>query len=269
MRKLLIGIIVILLCIQSVQASLTFVSASSDRCEIAAATSINNMAGLTVAAWVYPTALANFRRIAAKDTNSTAGWFLSIINTGFLSFSWSQNTTPDTATGTTLALTTSDWWFTAATDDKSAAPKLYVGSIVAKVAQSSSAAAAAGTGGYIDDSAIVLDIGNHQTTANQGFPGRIAWVGVWNRALSLGELKDQQFHPHVTSGNVVFTELGYNGTTSCIDWSGLRNTGTVTGATLSATHVPISTLFGFGADSTPSVVTGARRGSLSLLGVGR
>ena len=88
-----------------------------------------------------------------------------------------------------------------------------------------------GAGG--NNSGTIAVIGNN-SNANVSFVGSIAWVGVWNRILTTQEIQDQQYSPHLTSGCVLFTNLGYNGSaTTAPDLSGNGNTGTVTGATFS------------------------------------
>jgi hypothetical protein len=68
--------------------------------------------------------------------------------------------------------------------------------------------------------------------------GRIGMVHVVNTRLTLGQMKAQQFAPHVIPGSVLYTRLGWNGTGTQADWSGGQNNCTVTGATV-GNDVPI------------------------------
>ena len=123
-----------------------------------------------------------------------------------------------------------------------------------------------GSGTYGSDAAEDACIGNK---ANDGTPfiGRIAVTLLWNRALTLGELIDQQYNPHATSGCVGYWWL--HGTGTQPDLSGNANTGTVTGCAV-ADHVPLRPPFGTDVEFTatpPAAATQFSR-ALLLLGVG-
>lgn len=233
MRKLLVGLIILVLGVQSVQAALTFASGTGDRVEIAAAASINNLTSITVIAWVNASSIATAKRIAAKDSGGN-GWLFDLTGVaGFLNFDWTRSTLKDSTVTSSLAITAGAWYFLAATADQVAAPKVYVGDLTTAAAEPTYLTSQFGSGTYTDDSATVLDIGNHSNN-NQGFPGAIAWTGIWNRVLTLAEIESQRIHPHITPGNVVFMTLGTNGVGTQYDWTANHNDGTVTTATASA-----------------------------------
>ena len=151
-----------------------------------------------------------------------------------------------TAAAASGTLTLNAWNYVAISYDESAGPLLYFGNLTTIVAQPSySAGPVVGSGATSSDAIGNLLIGarSFSQAAGSGFQGRIAFGGVWNRVLSLGEIKEQQFHPHVTSGCVLFSHLGYAGAVSTQpDWSGNGNAGTITGATQAA-HVPLGLPF--------------------------
>ena len=87
-----------------------------------------------------------------------------------------------------------------------------------------------GSGTPTDVSGSSLIVGNNPLGALP-FDGKIGFIALWNRRLSLTELIAQQLHPSVTDGCVLFSYLGIGNTTEA-DWSGNGNQGTVTGTTL-------------------------------------
>ena len=140
-------------------------------------------------------------------------------------------------------MTLNVWNFVAGCEDTGVAGHVYTGSLTVSAVERAYGVSVLGTGTQFDDSSNSLVVGNkHAATFNQAFNGRIAFAGIWNRALSLGEIKDQQFYPHKTSGCVLFLHLGFTGTGTQPDWSGNANAGTVTGATVDA-HVPLGNPF--------------------------
>jgi len=230
--------------------ALTFGGASSDRVEITAASSINDLNPFTIVMWVYPTSLVNNKKLCQKGLFATGGFFgwnlngtggnleTSVRRAG-ASTSYITNSTP-------LAIT-NKWYCVALTYNSAASAgqvhNMYIGDLTTIVSEATYGTATDGSGSTSAQAAgEKLYVGNFGS-ANQAFPGHIAFFGMWNRELSLGEVQDQQFQPHKTSGNVVFIHLGFNGTSTQPDWSGNGNAGTVTGASQSA-HVPLGPPFG-------------------------
>ncbi len=233
-------------------AALNFVSGSTDRVDYGSAAVFDNIATstrnsqLTAMGWVYATSFADGRTIVSKFRNGNSGWVCRLFGaTGDLNFQIFR-TVNFTYTTTDAPVATNTWTFVACVADLTATNvgHIYTGTLTSLVKERSySGTATAGSGNVTDDSARSLFAGNGDRAAIiDGWPGRVAWVGVWDRALSLGEVRDQQFHPHKTSGNILFSHLGFNGTGAQADWSGFKNNGTVTGATL-APHVPLGAPF--------------------------
>ena len=247
MRPLLGRTLLIILLTLSIQAqswaSLTFSDGGAHRVNCGSASDLDDLTVVTIAAWIFPTATTQNRRISNKGGNT--GFFnFSISSTGTAALSTfiDYTTTDASAVSGDSVLSTNAWQFVAVTYDGANAPKIYHGTLTTALAEVSYASQTAPSGSRVTDNTNDFVIANaSQASFNRGFPGRIAWLGLWNRALSLGELREQQFHPHVTSGNLIFMHLGFNGTGTQADWSGLGHNGTVTLATQSD-HVPLGRL---------------------------
>jgi hypothetical protein len=147
--------------------------------------------------------------------------------------------------------------------------QIYKGNLTTVAAEISYAYRTDGSGTLNSDAAANFSIGN-ASGYGAAWPGTIAWFAHWNRVLTLAEVVEQQFNPHVTSGCVLFMHLGYNGTGTQPDWSGNGNNGTVTSATVSD-HVPLGPMLrtrrrsGYVVGGT--IYTKSVSGSLTIAGV--
>ncbi|OAV44013.1 LamG-like jellyroll fold domain-containing protein [Lewinella sp. 4G2] len=147
-------------------------------------------AGLTLAAWVRPTALttAEGRFISKADgvTGNQHYWMLSQISTTGVRFRLKTDAQTTTATlaSPTGQLRAEEWTFVAATYD-GAQMRLYVdGTEVASMAQ---------TGRVAQAPNVAVALGNQPTDAgDRPFNGLLDEVTIWNRALSPVELIDLQ-----------------------------------------------------------------------------
>lgn len=230
-------------------AALTFGAATTDVVNHGSDASLDNLNPFTWAAWIFPTTLTNARIILSKATAGSVGKQFAVNGTaGDVSVRVNRPTDTVYITNDTPLATTSKWYFIAATFDSAGAAgqvvNIYVGDLTTSLAERAYGTATDGSGTPDAEETVSFAAGN-LTPATPATPlqGRIAWAGVWNRGLSLGELQQQQFRPHKTSGNVLFTHYGFNGTGTQPDWSGTGNSGTVTGATQSD-HVPLGAPFG-------------------------
>jgi hypothetical protein len=140
------------------------------------------------------------------------------------------------------------WWFIAADYDVGGASRhhIYRGDLTTAATECTYSVNQDGSGTRASDASWPFVIGNRRQTGvwAVAYRGDIAWVGLWNRVLTLKEIIEQQFRPHKTSGCVLFTHLGFNGTGTQYDLSGNGNNGTVTGASV-ADHVPLTLPFGY------------------------
>jgi hypothetical protein len=218
--------------------ALTF-SANTHRVNFGSGTTLDNNIR-TVLVWFYPTSIAVTAILLGKthtsyssylecSYNSTGDFILDVLYSGGGARSRS-------AGGFIVA---NAWNFVGFSMDGVASAKLYKGTLTSAAAEPGSyTTQATPSGSYVSDAANDLILGTGPSNTN-GVVGRIAWIGIWNRALTAGEIIEQQWRPHVTSGCVLFTHLGYRGgTSSQPDWSGNSNAGTVTGAAVGA-HVPV------------------------------
>jgi hypothetical protein len=244
--------------------ALTFGALTTDRVVHGSDASLDNLDPFTCALWVYPTTVTGNRVFLSKSSaaGSPNGKFFGFEGaTTRLQFIQDRVTTDSVYVTNLSALTTNKWWFIAVSFNSAGAAgeivNIYQGDLSATLAEGTYSTATDGSGANRDDSAISLAVGNTTPASPaSAFQGRIAWCGVWNRELSLAELRMQQFRPHKTSGCVLFTHYGFNGTGAQPDWSGNANAGTVTGATV-AEHVPLGPAFGWDVDLPAYAVAAA------------
>jgi hypothetical protein len=224
-------------------ASLSFTNATSDRVIVNAATPINTLSTFTLLAWVYLTSVTDSRVIVRKGTNVSAGWFTILSGAGGnIRLRVARATTAsDFITNDTPLAVPNKWYLVAFTFNTGAGQvgNIYTGDLTTSASLRTLGTNTNGSGAVSSDSAVNLGIGNvPSASAAAAFPGKIAYVALINRELSLGEIRSWQFRPRFIPGTVGFWKLGYNGTNSQTDYSGKANSGTVTGATVSS-HVPI------------------------------
>lgn len=246
MKKIIV-ILLLLILPNLTYAAFGNINGSGNYLDIAPKSSIANITGGTgtIMFWVYSTTTANTLANISGKTVTGGGWeiFKRAADGTQLRLSANRATTAyslDTLTGT---LTANTWEFYAFTFDLavSANNKIYKGTLTSGLAD------VTGT--------VTLGSGSQSTDANRnmkllsnaagdrGWHGSLATFQIFNRILTKGEIQAQQFRPHVTSGNVLFMHLGFNGTATQRDWSGKGNYGTTTGLTIKP-HVPLGNLFG-------------------------
>lgn len=230
--------------------ALTFGNATSDRVNHASATSLDDLAAWTVVMWVFPTTFTVDRSMWGKQDGAGNGRNSYIIGTGTgeCGVYVKRATSFDEAvTNNGVFVTTNQWYFIAQTYDSAASAgsriHIYYGSLSSIAAEATYTSVVNGSGA-VNDAGSNFGVGNLNGDGSpaNAFQGRIANLLHWNRVLSLGEIIEQQFKPHVTSGCVLYTECGFNGTGTQPDWSGNGNAGTVTGATI-GDHVPLAQPF--------------------------
>lgn len=219
---------------------------TSDRIAVAANATIDDLTAFTTLQWVYMTAFTSGRRFWSKGPAAPNGKDLAMdfINTpNSVFFQVARATTTALASSVANIYADNAWACIVTTYDEADGPRIFAGSLTAALAEVSYAAARTiGAGATSADNTETLKIFNRQTLV--GAPaGRVGEFLFWNRRLTLGELRTHQFRPHASSGLVVWHK--YNeGTGTQRDYSGNKNTGTVTGATALANHVPLGVAFG-------------------------
>lgn len=221
-------------------------NSSGEKVDCGNNSSLNNLDPFTWLGWVRPTLGSNGWVITKAD--ATTDFKRLQLRTNGSSRLRVERETTLTALNTAASTFTGDvWQFIAATYDDAASTEtfIYRGTLTSVVVDVSDVASRTnGAGAETDDSGGNFIIGN-RGGADEHMPGRIAWIMCLNVALTLSQIRTQQFHPHVVAGTVGFWHLGFLPVASSQpDWSGNGNNGTVTDATL-ADHVPLGPPFGF------------------------
>lgn len=227
--------------------ALTF-NDSSQQVDHGSDASLDDMVPITILMWVYPTTIdTTYRRAIAKGGSGlmelafTDEFDIGVPNN--FQFGRGYSTTGAFSRAAQDTITVNKWQCIAVTFAALVAPKLYHGDLDTIITETAYALEIAKSGTLVTDASLSLRIGRRED-ATDTFLGRIAFVGMWKRELTLGQLQAQQFHPHVTADCKLFTHYGFNGTGTQADWSGNTNNGTVTGAS-QADHVPLGPAFGF------------------------
>lgn len=221
--------------------SLIFGGATSDVVSVAAATSINSLATKTVLLWVYVTTITTNKFFWGKNT----GNFFSLSGTtGNIRVGADRATTDSSYITNTTPIAVNTWTCIAFTYDNVATPPIhiYTGTVLPLI-EATYGTATDGSGAVVSDASNAMLWGN-RSVIDAAIQGRIAVGMFWNRVLTLGELRAQQFNPHMTAGCVDFKIFGFNDVSTQPDYSGNLNVGTVTGATVGP-HAPLPPAFGF------------------------
>lgn len=201
--------------------------------------SLDDLVTATFVAWVYPTAFAANQVLWSKNGTTRYARFNTAAR---LNFAVARATTPLEVTATDT-LTANRWAFVAGalnTGGVNTDQKAYYGSLTSVVAEVSAyTTQQVGTGAVTSDAAGNLSIGSN--TASQPFTGRVAWVQVYNRQLSLGELRMLQGDRSLKlQGCVGFWQPGWDAGTTVPDLSGSGNHGTITGAPTYVAGLPLA-----------------------------
>lgn len=208
-------------------------------------TGTNNMTEMTVMALARPTSFAMDHLLAAKtDGVGFAAYRDFYFNTaGGLSLELGRASTELKAVSTaTGIITANNWWwgaFQVKTNGVNGDQKLFYSALNGSLTEVGGYSTQnVGSGAVPDDSSYAFSIGNSATAQTfWGMRGDMAFVAVWNRLLTVEEMRTQQLNPFPTPGCQLMTQLGWPGTTAR-DYSPNLSNGTVTGAT-AANHPPI------------------------------
>lgn len=195
---------------------------------------------MTAAAIVRRTSNGSNQHVVTKDGNFTGGWNLGVDNNAvegelnFFIFRATSNTQARSNTSNALALNT--WSVVAVVFDESAGQraKLYLSTLDVPIAEVSGydGVTQNGSGAIGNDSAHDVQVGNLQRSSLP-FKGDIAHCGIWNRALTVGELDLFRQYPRLRQAGCVDLLDLTSGASPLADLSGNGNAGTITGATVS------------------------------------
>lgn len=238
MTKTVSIIIATCLAIGVAHAALTFADGSSDRVNHGSASMFDNMTVGTMIVWFYPETFANNHSIVGKFSSAANSVNMREIDAnGNFGIRVGRATTALEANSSNNPLTQNGWNFIAVTWDVNGVDgdqKAYHGNLTTTAAEVTYGTQTVGSGTQGDDSAVDIAVGN--VGAGIGVTacaGRIFVAGIWDRILTTEEIIAQQHFPHKTSGCILLTYPGSNGTDTTPDLSGDGNNGTVTGATVS------------------------------------
>jgi hypothetical protein len=235
--------------------SLLFSSGADNYVDYGSAAVLDNLSQRTMLAWIYPTSVTTplAQAIYAKADGTSFSAYRSFYVAGSIGstiYVDSHRATTILKAESGTVLSNNVWQFVGGAVDEAATAtdqKLYWGSLSTAVAEVPTyASQQVGSGAFGNDAAFNATLGNFSATVPQSwsrFIGRIAFFAMWNRVLTLNEIRQQQFRPYPTTGCVIFSHLGYNGTGTQANLSGQALNGTVTGATADI-HVPLTAPFG-------------------------
>jgi hypothetical protein len=229
--------------------ALDFTNNVSDRIECGTAASVSDITKGTIISWVYPTASpAALSILMDKRSTGAAGYrFFRYDSAEKLEFSLDRATDLNVASKNKY-ITLNAWQFIALTFDTAGVDgdqALFRGTLTADVTECALySAQTVGEDPPVSDAADSnLHVGSSLHDL-YSWRGRIAVFAIFSGViLTLAQLKEQQFRPHITGDCVLFLLPGLHGTGTQPDLSGTGNDGTVTGATV-APHVPLFHPFG-------------------------
>lgn len=202
--------------------------ASAQYVDCGSAAVLDNITNQTFAAWVKLTTLdpAGTRIIMAKGGGGVGNNFAMLsTGTGTLQLFRETGTTDDDVSALWSSFTgaaANTWMFVAGTRTGTSTHALYVGTRSLLAAPPSTYSVNTGGSGPLgNDGANTIKFSGGVST--QGLPGDIAWVGVWNRALTQRELWQVQTRNYPTNGIVLSIQSGFNGLGTPLDRSGYRH----------------------------------------------
>lgn len=209
---------------------------------------LDNLANPTVMAWILMDSLSDVFSIFQKGIGANAGNAFNVQASGALSYSSRRATTNAgiNATAFTPALIVGHPFFVAASYDLNTTGNNlgYVGDVNTPASEPSSyVSQQTGSGAQVSNATRAAGIGNNSPANNSGAQGKIFICAIWNRILSLAEIREQQAsmlrgHPVITSGCLGYWPLGPNGSEKVLDLSGNQLHGTVTSAIPTNDYLP-------------------------------
>lgn len=120
---------------------------------------------------------------------------------------------------------------------------LFLGDLGTPAVQQSYGTFTNGTGALTSDTGSKLWIGSQASAGTATFNGLIAFCAYFAQAMTLEQIREQQFNPHVTGKARVFMLPGSNGLGLVEDLAPFRNHGTVAGSPILADGSAVLSLF--------------------------
>lgn len=249
--------------------ALTFPT-TGDRLTGAASASLATFAQGTIVGSLYPTSSAAVQTIFTMHNGVTVGILLRIPTTLRLAGVVLRGTSNVDVEAANSTIVLNEWndiafsWDAASTTNTD--QHMYRGSPTVQIAEASySATRNAGSGTVQDFSAYTPRVGATATATTPFLNGRIGWLQLYNRQLTLAEIQSIQFKPRALAGCKAWWSLGLHGVATAVDFSGNGNTLTATGTPTLGDNRPRPFLFGRGmaVPYTAAVVTPPASGRLS------
>ena len=216
---------------------------------------LDDLSTFTVACWYYPTTIdTSYRVFLGKfsDAGADLGWYLAASDKWDGSVPQGLNvfrkydTVAQSGFSSDNFFTLNAWNFVGVYFPGAGTnPSIYHGTLSKTVADDTEQPINAGSGGLTSDAALNLYAGGY--TESQIARGTIGFYAIWNGQVSLNGLKAVQFNPLAAMqvGDCRLLSIpGLHGASTIVDLSGNNNTGSVTNATASSVHLPISINFG-------------------------
>jgi hypothetical protein len=225
--------------------ALQFNNTNSDKVNCGHATSLANFDLFTFCLWMKWDGTDQFKYVVNKEGgNGWESWFNdSGLGGGVVAniYTAAGASTRAHVISNDNLFTANVWTFLAVSLDSSTVSnnKVYRGTLTSLLSDQTKDATRASTNPKGDDSASDFLIANYPFVATYSWAGQMAYATLYNRVLTLGELKQIQFGLLPLSGCVVNIQLGWNGLGIQPDWSGQKNNGTLVGSPTVAPHVPI------------------------------
>jgi hypothetical protein len=225
--------------------ALDFTNNATDRVNHGSAAILDDLDPITYLIWCYPTTLTTSIMFDKRTASDRGYRMLYTVSGDELQFQMDRNVgvNPIAIETNGSFLTVNTWQFLGAVADSSGAAgdqKLFRGTLTSAVTEAGSYANQTVGSGFVENNASGEQLVGNRRDLDFNYEGHIAWAGIWNVALTDGQIRAQQFRPYPTSGCVLFCHYGFNGTGTQVDYSGNGNAGTVTGATQSV-HAPVAT----------------------------
>jgi len=179
-----------------------------------------------------------FRKGAMK------AWSFTWADTDELEVSIERAGVDASARTNTLAIGTASWEFCVVTYDETDGTRIFHGDLSTSVSEAGYAFRVVGDGATSADNGNDLYIANRDADDARHLAGDHATFQWINRRLTLGEIRQLQYRPHIVPDTQIFFHFGYNGTGTQPDLSGTGNNGTGNNVTV-ADHVPLGPFFGW------------------------
>ena len=201
---------------------------------------IDSLANETVITWFQATSTTAGGRLMTKNAGIPGSHLCELASSQEIACTRRQ-TTPSITTSSNFNYAVNTWYFMAYTYCDTCSPRghMYKGTLTSPPVEVTYSSQSNGTGSRATDSGNPLWIGSTLGIGGS-FSGRIATFQVFNRVLSLNEIRAQWYYPHNIGDNssVLLLHLGFTGLTTQGDWSNKKNSCSYTGG-LIRPHVPL------------------------------